>query len=428
MSTPKKKTARRAPGEGALFQRGDGLWVGTVHYLTDDGERKQRRVSSKDYRTAADKLEQLKRDMLDGIAVSASMTVSEWLKTWLTEVHKQQVRPTTMRDYVGTARNIETHIGKKVVSKLTASDIRKMLNGLGIGTRKCQKAYVLIHRVLEDARKERIIRFNPCESVHKPDFVGKVHGAFTIDETQKLIATSLTTCDAMQAARWITAFLTGERQAEVLGLEWSSVDFDNNVIDVSWQLQSLSKTHGCGEQRPDGTHPCGRVRVGFCPDAKWDLPPKFEIRECHKSIVWTRPKSRAGERWVPMVPDLRQVLMELKSLDTVPNPHGLVFHNADGRPISQKDDNEAWHALVDAAGVEFRKHHNVRRTTSTVLRAQGVDEQTRMEILGHATPEVQRMYARADAERNAAAMGILGVLMPKPSGADVAEQDDNPAA
>ncbi|MCA9052094.1 MAG: tyrosine-type recombinase/integrase family protein [Planctomycetaceae bacterium] len=413
MATAKKKAVRRAPGEGGLYQRGDGMWVGAVTFYDMDGKRKKKTVSSKVYRTAADKLEQLKQDINDGIAVNASMTMKDWLTVWLKDIHKQQVRPTTLRDYQGTSKHLIAHLGKKPISKITASDIRKMLNYLDIGTRKCQKAYVMLHRVLEDARKERIIRFNPCESVHKPYFAGKPQSSFTVEETQKLIATALTKRDAMEAARWITAFLTGERQAEVLGLEWDRVDFDNNVIDVSWQLQTLSKAHGCGPADKNGRYPCGKVRVGYCPDAAWEMPVGFESREVHRSMVLTKPKTRRGERFVPMVPDLRKVLLQLKELDTGSNPHGLVFHRTDGRPISQKDDNEAWHALISDAGVRFLKHHNVRRTTTTVLRTLGVDEQTRQEILGHATPEVQRIYALPDAARHAAAMGGLSILMPK---------------
>lgn len=405
---------RRAPGEGSLFhdEKRD-LWVATVSYWDDDGKRKQRRAYAKAYRDAVDKLEKLKADMADGISLSGMATMSEWVDAWLRDIHKNQVRPTTLRDYKGTAVHIRKHLGKKRLDKITAQDVRKMLTSLGIGQRRTEKAYVLTHRLLEDARKERLIRWNPAESVHKPDVKTTPRGSFTIEEAQKLLGVSATR-SPMEHARWVTAFLTGERQAEVLGLEWDRVDFERNVIDVSWQLQTLSKAHGCGEPDKDGAYPCGKVRVGFCPDAYWDVPPKFEMRECHKSTVWTRPKSQAGQRWVPMIAPLREALLALREHDASPNPHNLVFHNADGRPISSGEDTDAWDKLIEDAGVRKLKHHSVRHTTATILRAAGVDEATRMELLGHATAEVTRIYAHADAARNAAVMDALGALLPAP--------------
>ncbi len=404
------KKARRSPGEGSLFQRDDGLWVGSVSYW-DNGVRKQRRVTSRDYRAAAAKLKQLKADMDDGLALSAKTTVAEWVTTWMTKVHKHEVRPTTLRGYKQSAGHVTSHLGKKQLAKLTAQDIRKMLDALEIGRRRAEKTYVFTHRILEDARKERLIRHNPCESVHKPEVRKLPPESFALDEVHKIITVAQSR-NAMESARWLAAFLTGERQAEVLGLEWNRVDFDRNVIDVSWQIQGLSKAHGCGTP-VDGVYPCGRVKPGFCPDAWWDVPPRFELRECHKSMVWTRPKSQAGQRWVPMIPALRTAMMQLRESDAGVNPHGLVFHQLDGRPISAKDDNAAWHALLKDAEVRKLRHHCVRHTTATVLRAAGADEQTRMEILGHNSPEVTRIYAHADQAKNSTMMDALAVLLPQ---------------
>ncbi|SIN59296.1 Uncharacterised protein [Mycobacteroides abscessus subsp. abscessus] len=47
-----------------------------------------------------------------------------------------------------------------------------------------------------------------------------------------------------------------------------------------------------------------------------------------------------------------------------------------------------------------------------MLRAAGADEQTRMEILGHNSPEVTRIYAHADQARNSTMMDALAVLVP----------------
>ena len=59
--------------------------------------------------------------------------------------------------------------------------------------------------------------------------------------------------------------------------------------------------------------------------------------------------------------------------------------------------------------------HVARHTAATMLRAAGVDEQTRMEILGHATVDSQRVYAHADRTRHLTAMDSLAELLAAPN-------------
>nr|WP_068893656.1 tyrosine-type recombinase/integrase [Klebsiella pneumoniae] len=76
-----------------------------------------------------------------------------------------------------------------------------------------------------------------------------------------------------------------------------------------------------------------------------------------------------------------------------------------------------WREVFRAAGLigpsESLAPHVARHTTSTLLRSAGVDEQTRMEILGHASVDAQRIYAHADRQRHMEAMGNLAALLPQ---------------
>jgi integrase len=206
--------------------------------------------------------------------------------------------------------------------------------------------------------------------------------------------------------------MTGLRETELLGMEWDRVDLVENRLDVSWQLQELQKVHGCGD--PVHTkYPCGKVRVSFCPHAKWDFPPGFENRLCERSLVWTKPKTQRSDRGLPIIAPLADILEQLKQSDGR-NPHGLVFHHPDGTPITQSQDQKAWRALLMKAGVPHRPQHTLRRTAATLLRAAQVDEQTRMSLFGHASLTVQRTYAGSTWEHDSAAMGKLAdMLAPK---------------
>jgi integrase len=248
-------------------------------------------------------------------------------------------------------------------------------------SRAAEKAHVILKKALKDAIREQMITVNAAEMVDAPKYKKVRRTSLSVDVAKHIIATAYRHGDESQATRWAAAFLTGARQSELLGLRWSHVDLEHGYMDISWQLQQLSQVHGCAE-------PCGRTRPGWCPNRRWDLPPDFEHEVLHRSLVLTRPKTAAGERVVPIVAPLLVKLRELHDHQGT-NPHNLVWHYPDGRPIGPREDYRTWKNLLIAAEViaPKTKHcpmHAARHTTASLLRAAGVDEQTRMEI--SATP------------------------------------------
>ena len=399
---------RRQKGTGSLFQRADGTWVGVLELPTTDGTRKQKRVSSRNRNEAMKKLRELKASIDAGLDPgSGKVLLGKYLDDWLVKVHKYRVKPSTYPGDVRTAKNyIKPHIGGLRVDRLTPIQVRDMVEALRKESpRRALKAYQLLGSALEQAVKDGLVSRNVVGAVDKPKYKAKVHEAFTPDVSLHIIRTAETYCDEMWAARWAAGFMTGLRESELLGLEWDRVDLHNNLLDVSWQLQSLQKAHGCGEPVA-GKYPCGRVRMSFCPQAHWDFNDDLDYRECERSLVWTKPKSQRSDRGVPIIPPLRVILERLQASPR-PNPHDLVFRHGDGEPFTQSQDQKAWKALLIKAEVEHAPQHTLRRTAATLLRAAQVDEQTRMELFGHASVDVQRIYAGPALELQRAAMDKL---------------------
>lgn len=415
----KKPRARRTKGDGGLSQRADGTWIGRVELPPVNGKRRGKTVSSKSFDIATKRLKKLRTDVDSGrIAVTGNISVAKWLDQWITVIHPNSprgIRPTTIRDYKTTIRlHINPHIGTKKLDKLTRTHVRQMHDALG-PRRAAEKAHIVLQKALKDAEREGLITVNVAELVYKPTYTKTKRKSMSVDTAKHIIATAYASRDESEATRWAAAFLTGARQGELLGLTWDRIDFISGVMDISWQLQQLPQSHGCGEPDPKNNYPCGKKRPGWCPQRHWEMSPTFEYVECHRSLVWTHPKTEAGERFVPIVAPLLIKLRELHANQGV-NPRNLVWHYPDGRPIGPREDYESWkQLLIDAKVIAPEKEtlpmHMARHTTASLLRSAGIDEQTRMEILGHATVDSQRIYAHADQVRHIAAMELgLGHL------------------
>jgi integrase len=418
---PRKQSTRRAPGDGALFQRADGMWVGSVEIPTADGSRKQKRVYAKDYRRAKKKLDELRDDIESGvIPVTASTTVAKWLTHWLDTIKRPHVRPATADFYSEAIRlHIVPAIGTKRLDRLTPEDVRAMLRGIKSG-RNRQRAHQTLKLALKQAVIDGMLRRNVCDAVEPPKHVTKARGAFSVEAAvavmRKAVQLEETSHDATQprlATRWVAAFMTGGRQGELIGLEWDRVDLDNGFIDLSWQLQQIDQIHGCLDE--DGEPTCERTKPGYCPQRKWDLPAGYEWRPCHRSLIWTQPKTKTGKRIVPLVEPLLTMLRQHRAATLhEPNPHNLVWHYPQrprnpGGPIF--DDHDRWHKLLQAADVPAAELHTARHTTATLLQRIGIPEEVRMQITGHSTAAAHAAYIHVDQTQTRTALEGLAALL-----------------
>lgn len=395
---------RRPKGDGTLFKRSDGMWMGSLDIATEDGKRRRKTVSSRDYNTALTKLRKLRKDIDAGqVATTGNTTVAKWLEHWLDTIQGPHIRPTTHRYYELTIRAyINPHIGTKRLDRLTPEDVRRMHRAVQkSSTRNAQKAQQVLQRALKDAEAEGMVARNVAAAVRKPKHASTEKGTLSLAVARHILNTAERHGDVL-AARWAVAFWTGARQGELLGLTWDRVDLDVGKIRLEWQLQQLSKKHGCG-----GT--CGRTRPGWCPQAVWDKPPGFEMRDCHRSLVWTRPKSAAGTRVVPIEAPVVEMLTTLKARDGS-NPHNLVWHHSDGRPYSPTDDAGRWKKLLELSGVEHVGVHVIRHSTATILQAAGVDEMTRMKLMGHSSAASQQGYIHIDDTSTRAGLQVFNEL------------------
>ncbi|WP_141213998.1 tyrosine-type recombinase/integrase, partial [Mycobacterium marinum] len=282
--------------------------------------------------------------------------------------------------------------GAKRLDRLTPAHVRQMHDAID-SSRAAQQAHVILQRALDDAVKEGLVSRNVAKLVDKPQHVTAGRQPLATEQAKMLLRCAIDNNDPW-ATRWAAALLLGARQGELLGLQWSRVDLERGIVDFSWQLQYVPQAHGCGQRHSDGTWPCGKVRVSYCPKAHYDLARGFEHQVLHRSLMLTRPKTAKGIRIVPLPAPLWAILRQHPR--TEPNPHNLVWHDSAGNPVSPRDDYDNWQNALKAAGLPPAPLHVARHTTATLLLQAGVPEDIRMSILGHAGALVARQYAHVD--------------------------------
>lgn len=122
------KTMRRDAGTGSLFQRADGMWIGSITLPERGGKRRRKTVSSKTKSGAQAKLRELRKELdRAGDLETSSPTLAQWLDTWMTEIAFNNLKP---RTYNGYASYIEKHIkpelGKVRLDKLSPAHVRRL--------------------------------------------------------------------------------------------------------------------------------------------------------------------------------------------------------------------------------------------------------------------------------------------------------------
>jgi len=399
--------ARRGRGEGSIYKRPDGLWAASIELppleYNPDGTPKRRRkiVSSKQKATVIRRLTELRRDLeRSGDLHTDSLTVEAWCDYWVREIGVKTRRPKTMDSYRSILDQwVKPTIGRTRLDKLTPATIRKVLarmEGDGKSSTYRRNAHSVMAAVFADAEREGRIPRNPVELVIAPTKAVTNLQALDPEETARLLTAF---GDSQDTLLWATFILTGARRGEVLGLEWDRV---TDELDLSWQLQRLGLVHGCGEKR--GGWPCGKTHPRSCPDRRINVPDGFEHRQVHGALYWTRPKSRAGWRVIPLVDPLAAYLARWR--DTAPsNPWGLVFTRPDANgallPVDPDYASRWWPEVLRLAGIEKDlRLHDLRHTAVDLLLAAGVSEELVSEIVGHSTVTMTRAYkSRGNRER-----------------------------
>lgn len=387
---------RRERGDGAKFRRyhaqscgprgvncphpadahAHGMWVARIELPARTGQRRRKEVTATTESRLNIKLTALKREYAQrGDLPTGSQSVSQWMTYWLDEIAAARIRPNTLAGYRSVSKQINDAIGNIRLDKLQAAHVRRMhkhITDAGMTSTYALNAHRVLSRALKDAEAEGLVTRNVASLVDAPRKSRVELNALTVDEAISIIGDAIPELDGETEtydpapARRATYLLTGLRRGEVLGLEWDRVIFagDDSHIDVSWQLQRITDVS--------------------------TAPADYEYRPVRGSLYWTRPKSRAGWRVIPLVEPLRSILAAHKARAGV-NWYGLVFAGPDG-PLDPDTETAEWMSFAQARVGRRIRVHDTRHTTVDLLYAAGIPEDLIVQIVGHSTVAMSRSY------------------------------------
>jgi integrase len=270
-------------------------WI--VDYVDQQGDRHIQTFERK--READDHHASVKVDVRKGLHTSNKLTVKDAAADWLTWVAGEQREPTTVAFYKNhVVKYIVPRLGKHKLATLTTPGIEQFRDGLltDVSRLLAKKVLQSVKAILKDAQRRGNVAQNVASSVlitmssrHKPKLtVGKDI------PSRAEIGRILNAAKGRGRALLLTAAFTGLRASELRGLRWQDVALDKQQIHVRQRADRLGNIGSPKSKAGERTLPIGPMVVNTlkewklaCPKSDRDLvfPTGPGNIEFHANIV-----------------------------------------------------------------------------------------------------------------------------------------------
>ena len=356
--------------KGSVREFKEGVYQGRVllGYDSVTGREIRPVVYGESEREAWKKLEVIIDRYEKGQSLKESrVKFGDWLKRWLENHVKIRSRLTTWENYKWAVDNhIVPAIGKITLKDLRASHLQvmyreKLESGRedkegGLSARSVQLIHRVCHAALEQAVKEDVIAKNVAKSVSLPPKVRKEIQPMTPEQIKQFLGANK---ESPLFAAFFILLSTGVRRGELLGIQWSDIDFANQTVYIqrSW-VKSKTKKAQFAEPKTAKSR-----RVIPLSSAA------IEVLKLHKERQGMTRKQREekGQSY---------------------SDRGLVFCRDDGVPYYPQTLNFYLEKALETAGLPRFRVHDIRHTFASLMVGQGISVKVVQELMGHATVQM----------------------------------------
>lgn len=315
--------SKRGNGEGSIYYS-ESLkrWVGQVSLgYKDDGNLKRKTVYGKTRKEVNEKMTKLKNDFDKGKLVEKTkITLNEILKDFVETQYKNNIisSATYKRklNYLEIVNN--AGLGKYEIQKISAKNINAALSSISdYSNSVIHKVSQLIKMGFNQALLNNMINYNPFDVkglilTPKSSKQDKKIDALTVEE-QKLLVDELNKEYDPYSDIIKFALFTGARIGEILALDKSNIDFNNNIIHI---VKTLTKD------------------------------------EKDKVIIGKTTKTYAGTRDIPITPLIKDIILKRY------NSLNFILFSENNNLISPSTINAHFKRICKNAGI---------RTTTTII-------------------------------------------------------------
>lgn len=242
-------------------------------------EGTKKSVLNKAMREALAEFEEEYRIMEKGIRSPDEYPLLRFLSEWLDNVKRPSIQIST---YNGYRKMINGKITRFFGDKFTLGDINprtvtafyEEFRKEGLGERTILHYHNLLHEACKYAVRQEIFDANPMDRLERPKAKKYKAQYYTPEEIQTLLA--LIKDDVIYIPVVLGAYY-GLRRSETVGLSWSNIDFEKNILYIAQKAIDLSKD--------------GKTNVLISEDMKND----------------------SSRRALPLIPSVKKILLEHKA-------------------------------------------------------------------------------------------------------------------
>lgn len=293
-------------------------------------------------------------------AKESEITFTKICDEW-EENHFKNIAYGTKMCYAPAIRRAKDAFGELKASEVTPKMIEKLLDDLArqrYSARTVKTQKVVIGLIYKYAVLNGKADKNPAEYVPLPKNLKSQQRTPPKSETIEIIKSSVSVPFGL-----FPYFLlyTGCRRGEALAIRWEDIDFHKNTITI-----------------------CRKV-----------------VFQNNKPVVENHLKTKAGEREIPLILPLKEVLEPIKMIK------GYIFIDDCGNLLTERQYVNRLNAYKKTTGADFTPHQ-LRHEYATILYDAGIDEKMAQSIMGHSDISVtQNIYTHIRESRLEGALNKL---------------------
>ena len=193
-------------------------------------EGKRYSIRAKTQRELWRKVDERKRLLESGIITTSENTpVKKWIADYLETYKRKAVTPRTYQQLSSYCKNyINPAIGERRIKDIKPIDLQRILNTCaGQSASHASKLRNLIRGAFRQARIDRIIIYDPSETLTLPETTSGTHRSITDDERKNI----LEACASHRAGLWVLFMLyTGARPDETRKALWEDIRFASDEV------------------------------------------------------------------------------------------------------------------------------------------------------------------------------------------------------